>query len=528
MTNARIAIVATLLLSAIMTCILAIIVLRRRNTIGVLGTIFASVLMSVTIYSFGYAMELLNTTLPGVLFWLKVEHLGIQTLPVMWFIFALFITGYSKWLSPRRTVALFIVPVIVLIAIFTNQWHYLFYQNPQLITNGPFSTFHFVKGPIYSLNIIYINLMLLISAVLFTRMLIKSTAPFRRQAILFFISATIPWIGMALYLSGKTPFNLDFSPIFMSISVLLFTFGVLEFHVLDVIPLAHDKIFEGVSDGVLVLDLENRIIDFNPSLPLIVPEVRRTTIGLSASEVLTRYPELVDYIKANSTEAIEVQFSSAEGIFYYQSKISPVLDQQKRPVGKILTLHDFTEMKHLLQQLQNFATVDGLTGVFNRRYFTEIANREISRVERYGGDLSLIMLDLDYFKKINDTYGHAAGDAVLISIAKLCYGTIRRTDIFSRHGGEEFVTLLPETNFQAAMLLAERLRHAVELMRVKYKNLSLSTTASFGVVSVSSPVQISLDDLLLYADKSVYLAKEKGRNCVCGSLYPDISLVKER
>lgn len=527
MINARIAIVLILFFSATITFILTFVALRRRNTIGVLATIFTLVLVSVTIYSFGYAMELLNHTLEGVMLWLRVEHIGIQTLPVMWFIFALFITGNDRWLTTKRFIALFIVPTIILVAIFTNEWHHLFYQNPHLITVGVFSTFHFVKGPIYWLNIFYINLMLVISTVFFTQMLIRSTAPFRRQAILLFISATIPWIGMAWYLSGKTPYNLDFSPIFMSISALLFTLGLFEFKLLDVVPLAHDNIFKVMSDGVLVMDVGNRIVDFNPALPMIVPQVQKTIIGISALEVLKPYPELVNHIQDNSPEAIEVQFNGEKGTHYYQSKISPVLDRQKRIVGKILTLHDITEMKHLLQQLQNLATVDGLTGIYNRRYFTELANRELLRVERYGGDLSLIMLDLDHFKVVNDTHGHAAGDAVLISVAKLCYGTIRKTDIFSRHGGEEFVILLPETNFQAAMLLAERLRQAVEHISIKYKELSLSITASFGVVSINSPINISLDDLLFYADKSVYLAKEKGRNCVCGSLYPDISLVKE-
>jgi len=528
MINAKITIIAILLFSATITFTLAIVTLKRRNTIGVLATIFTLVLTSVTIYSFGYAMELLNNNLEGVLLWLRVEHIGIQTLPVMWFLFALFITGNDRWLTINKLTALFGIPIIVIISVFTNQWHHLFYQDPHLVTLGDFSTFHFTKGPIYYLNIIYINLMLLASAVLFARMLIKSSTPFRRQAILFFISAIIPWFGMALYLSGNTPYNLDFSPILLSISALLFALGILEFHVLDLIPLAHDIIFKGMSDGVLVLDLGNRIIDYNPALPLIIPEVQKTTIGISALEVLQQYPELVTLIAKNATETKELEFGDENGTCYYQAKISPVLDRQKRAVGKTLTLHDFNEMKHLLQQLQNLATVDGLTGVFNRRYFTELANRELLRVERYGGDLSLIMLDLDHFKDVNDTYGHAAGDAVLISLARLCYGTIRKTDIFSRHGGEEFVILLPETNFQAAMLLAEKLRQAIELIRIIYKELSLSITASFGVVSVTSPIKISLDDLLLYADKSVYLAKEKGRNCVCGSLYPDISLVQER
>ncbi len=527
MINARLAIVTTLLISATVTSVLAIIAFRRRKTIGILATIFGFVGISVTIYSFGYAMELLNNTLIGVMFWLRVEHIGIQTLPALWLLFALCITGNEKWLTVRRVASLFIIPVIVLTAIYTNRWHHLFYQNPHLIDIGVFSTFHFDKGPIYWLNVIYINLMLFMSTILFIRMLIRSAPSFRRQAVVFFVSAIIPWIGMGLYLSGKTPYNLDFSPITLSISVMLFTLGILEFHVLDVVPLAHDMIFKGMSDGVLVLDQSNRIVDFNPALPLIIPEVQESSIGASAQEVLDQYPEMVGYIEDNLAETLELQISCAQGLCYYESKISPVLDRQKRVIGKIVSLHDITEMKHLMQQLQDLATQDGLTGVFNRRYFSELASREISRAIRYHDSISLIMLDLDDFKKINDTYGHAAGDAVLISIAKLCYGAIRITDIFGRHGGEEFVIFLPETNFQSAMALAERIRFTIEQARIVYQDHSITISASFGVVGVDAPGKITLDDMLLYADKSVYEAKEKGRNRVCGNQYPNSTLPQE-
>jgi diguanylate cyclase (GGDEF)-like protein len=332
---------------------------------------------------------------------------------------------------------------------------------------------------------------------------------------------------MGLYTFGKTPYNLDFSPITLSFSVMLFTLGILEFHILDVVPLAHDMIFKGMSDGVLVLDQGNRIVDFNPALPLIFPEVQESSIGVSALEVLNRYPELVGYIEDNLSETLEMQIGCDEDLCYYQSRISPLLDRQKIVIGKIISLHDITEIKHLMQQLQDLATQDGLTGVFNRRYFNELTTREISRAFRYHDCISLIMLDLDHFKRINDTYGHAAGDAVLISIAKLCYGTIRVTDIFGRHGGEEFVIFLPETNFQSAMALAERLRATIEQARIVYVDNSITITASFGVVCVDSLVKVTLDDLLLYADKFVYEAKEKGRNCVCGSIYPDSTLPLE-
>lgn len=517
MLSEKLFIIAILFSSSVITFILAILIIRRRNTVGVLADYFTCVLAAVTIYSFGYAMELLNNTLPGVMFWLRVEHIGIQTISVFWLLFALCLTGKEKWITPKRILILFIMPVINYLSLLTNDWFHLFYRNPHLVTSGDFSTFHFAKGIIYWVNIIYINLLILIAAVLFLFMLIRSAPPYRNQASMFFFSSLIPWVGMGLYVFGYSPYNLDLSPIALSISSLMFAVGVLGFHVLDVVPLAHDMIFEGMSDGALVLDNKNRIVDLNSSLPLVIPEVQKSSIGSSALEILKLYPELVHNLKENSLQPTEIKINSPKGECYYESKISPVIDRQKRVAGKILSLHDVTEMKRLMQQLQDLATLDGLTGVYNRRYFNELANREILRATRYDDMLSLIMLDLDHFKNVNDRDGHAAGDAVLISVAKLCYGMIRRTDIFARYGGEEFVILLPQTNLKTAMMIAERLRKAIEEMKVRYKNQVISITASFGVISIDSKTDISLDEMLSQVDTAVYRAKGKGRNCVCGN-----------
>ncbi len=160
------------------------------------------------------------------------------------------------------------------------------------------------------------------------------------------------------------------------------------------------------------------------------------------------------------------------------------------------------------------ASTDMLTGALNRRAFMASASREFARVCRYGGHLSCIMIDLDHFKRINDTYGHAAGDLVLSSSAHHIASRLREPDMFCRYGGEEFVILLPGTDRNGGFTLAEELRTGLSGLDLKCGDARLSLTASFGVAEIHAQCT-TLDYLLSLADQALYEAKETGRDKVC-------------
>jgi diguanylate cyclase (GGDEF)-like protein len=157
---------------------------------------------------------------------------------------------------------------------------------------------------------------------------------------------------------------------------------------------------------------------------------------------------------------------------------------------------------------------DGLTRLFNRRSFDERLVYEIKRRSRYHHDLSLLMVDLDHFKSVNDTYGHKAGDLVLRKVGEILSTVFRTTDLAARYGGEEFVVLLPHTCEEAAWKLAERVRAAIEDCAFRFDGQNFSITASIGVASVEGGSLNTDDDLVLKADKALYQAKNNGRNMV--------------
>ncbi|MCP4748840.1 MAG: GGDEF domain-containing protein [Desulfobacteraceae bacterium] len=171
------------------------------------------------------------------------------------------------------------------------------------------------------------------------------------------------------------------------------------------------------------------------------------------------------------------------------------------------------KLKQAMHKVQVISTIDPLTSLFNRRYFESEATKEIARAMRYDQPLSTIMVDIDHFKRINDTYGHTCGDHVLAVVADICKKNLRTSDLHGRYGGEEFIFLLPGTTTKGAYQLAERLRCAVDNLKITRNNKTLNITASFGIYERRGD-ETELKDFFDRSDEALYTAKKTGRNRV--------------
>jgi two-component system cell cycle response regulator len=184
-----------------------------------------------------------------------------------------------------------------------------------------------------------------------------------------------------------------------------------------------------------------------------------------------------------------------------------------RCIFKFLSGNNIENAYH--EEIYRLTTIDGLTQVYNKRYFIETLEREIGRAHRYRRELSLIMFDIDHFKKINDTYGHLAGDHVLKQLASVIKARIRREDIMSRYGGEEFAIILPEIDNYNAIQFAEKIRGIVENAVFRFEDTDIPVTISIGCASMTSELQ-EPHEFVRVADGHLYNAKSQGRNRVCG------------
>ncbi len=197
----------------------------------------------------------------------------------------------------------------------------------------------------------------------------------------------------------------------------------------------------------------------------------------------------------------------------------PLHDGAKLHIGGAVVMRfafrDHLE-EHFERKLYDSAIRDGLTGAFNKRFFADRLRQEFSHASRHGRSISLVLFDLDDFKNVNDTHGHAAGDTILRRMAEAVTETLRDEETLCRYGGEEFVVLLRKSGLSEGLLMAERLRRLINTLEIDWEGTRIPISASFGVASLSAGSDKSPERLFQDADESLYRAKRSGKNRVCG------------
>lgn len=280
---------------------------------------------------------------------------------------------------------------------------------------------------------------------------------------------------------------------------------------------------EAAHDAMMIIDSDDTIIFWNKAAermfgypkseavnrqlhPLITPEedCRKAMRGMRAFAATGTGPVMNSVMEFTAIRKNGEHFPVERSVAAFQ------MAEKWYAVG---SLRDITDRKQAENQLRTLANTDGLTGVFNRRHFMQAAEYELERARRYNRPLSLLMIDADHFKHVNDTYGHSAGDAVLQFLTATASADLRKVDMIGRVGGEEFAILLPETSVESAAAAAERVRMAIEAAEVSAADAVVRFTVSIGVAGLGSGGR-TIDDLLRSADDALYAAKESGRNRV--------------
>lgn len=274
------------------------------------------------------------------------------------------------------------------------------------------------------------------------------------------------------------------------------------------------KILQQIDDAVVITDINGVITYVNPAFTKHTgyshDDVlgRTTKISKSGQHTKDFYKDIWQTILSGNTfRAIFINKKKNGDIYYENKTITPIKNDKKVVTGFVSSGKDVTKETLMNQETERIATIDKLTGIFNRHKFEELFALENERYERYSHPLSLILIDIDHFKVINDTFGHDVGDEVLIHLAKTIQENIRKIDIFARWGGEEFLILSPNSNFNNIHLLAEKLRAAIE--KTSFEKVG-HITISLGISTFIE--NDSFAELFKRADNGLYSAKENGRN----------------
>ena len=460
-------------------------------------------------YSLGYLLELMAQTPGEQMLALRVENIAI---PLVAPFFLLTTLGFFQ----ERTIRPWMMRVsvaygaVMYITIFLNDLHLLYYSSITMVHNGLFYVLKLGKGPLYFVQQgVSLSCMLVAYAILAIRFL-HGSQKLRSQMGLYIIGSLFGFVANFANLTGIVPLGIDPTPLALTLGLIFFAIDLQQHKLLDIVPAAFNMAIEYMDDAVVVLDSEWGFIYCNQKAKRLIPALRK----FSGTEEIIRaqgWPEAV-IPQADS----EVTFAMADvetgKETLQRANVNAIHNAYGKTIGVSVIIRDVTKITAMLNRLEEMATTDPLTGVYNRRHFMTLIEQQMAMAKRYGLHTGILLMDIDHFKKVNDEYGHLAGDHVLCEIVNMIVRQLRKNDVIARYGGEEFVIFSVEKDVTGLLSFAERLRKTIENTPIMFENEKIAVTASFGA-TLAAPGH-SYDAAMAVVDKALYEAKNHGRNRV--------------
>jgi diguanylate cyclase (GGDEF)-like protein len=273
----------------------------------------------------------------------------------------------------------------------------------------------------------------------------------------------------------------------------------------EIISIATVTAMKRIREGFVLADIDNNYLSSNPAMEKIISGAAK----LAKGEPLFSAQGWPEELKNN--EHTSVEFSLADGR-YFRASTSPVFVEDNVLAARIILFTDITGHVNFLRGLENTASIDSLTGLYNRKHFIELAEADIQKAVKAQQLIYTAMLDIDFFKNVNDTYGHTAGDMTLRAVAQIIRQTVRSGDLVGRYGGEEFVFLFAAADEAEVFQLVEKIRKNTESGVTNYEGEEISVTCSMGAAKLLETD--TLKTAIQKADEALYAAKNAGRNRV--------------
>ncbi|MEK4345241.1 histidine kinase N-terminal 7TM domain-containing diguanylate cyclase [Paenibacillus sp. FSL P4-0184] len=486
------------------------------------------------------------------LFYVKLAFIDSILLTIGWLLFTIFLTGKSYLLRKKKTLILYIVAALILIGVIVNPK-----QSFVLPMHGGYVERSY--GPLFWLFILFLICTIIISLyIIYSALISNATQRIKKQVthvlkgVLVLTVFVLLDVFLNVVLFKSQPVIPGMTSLGILISAIFFVIAIHRDKIFDLVTIAHQDIIDTLTLGILVLDDNETVVEINRSL---LPKINLQIGDRFDLSALTPLEQTASafrlfqhtYLKQPMERSeVEVFYTSLQA--YINITAEPIVVGEIM-VGRILTFQDRSELHRLIaetnqqneilqernlalieiqnelsqtnQKLKQMAITDSLTGCYNRHYLTQYLEQEIIENMILKQPFAIILLDIDFFKTVNDNYGHLVGDVVICSTVEVIKQSLRETDILARYGGEEFIVYLPNTNHTQANLWAEHIKFMIEANKVHVDEVahSVSITVSMGLLSINnfaeqfaeSPTN-QLNDLFESVDKALYQAKNAGRN----------------
>ena len=500
----------------------------RRRQASEAALPLAALLAGLALWSGAYAVSWSVTARGAELAFLDATYVGVGIVPAAFLIFCLRLRGSTWPARPARLGWLAVGPVLGLLAAAINPAH-LFYPHVGAVTIAGRAVLAWTRGPLFWVNAAYAYLLLAVSYWALARGISSREAVRRRQRTSALAAATIPLLANVATETGLVRISsLDVTPVAFTATAAIFAWSIFHQRLLDVVPVARHILVETMADGVVVIDHRGRIADLNPAAARLVrtiwPEAGSDLLGFRAVELWSEWPAIAESVDGLVTRHV----GPAVGGKDLEIQVTHLAVPDQVHDGALLVIRDVTERNSVQRQLVAANTAlrikvdeieqlrirlaeeairDPLTGLHNRRHFDEVLGAILARAERDGSLVSLVLLDVDHFKDLNDRWGHAAGDRVLQHAGAVLRRSTRAGDVACRWGGEEFVLILPGATTAQAM---ERAAEWIGVSTAPSDGDPIAYTLSAGVSTFPAD-GTTADALFGNADRALYAAKRSGR-----------------
>ena len=644
---------------------------------------FAFLLLSISAFSLASIFEAGATDAAGKLFWSKFQFIGIVSISPLWLYFTADFGSHSKFQENRYRHLVWIVPIITLVLAFTNEYHGLIWEQIRIPADSANHVAIYDHGFWFYVHTLYSYCILLLGTIWLVKWMLRF--PKRRpiQAIIVLAVLAVGWISNITYILGLSPVpGLDITPLSFTFIALVLTWFIFNKQLFNLVPIARNILVDHLTDGVIVIDPDDHVIDYNPEALRITNYDGPSPLGMSIWDMYEPYLNLIELFRNQSNMQTELEIPG-DPPRHLDVKINAISEQDGMQNGQIIIIRDVTDRKRIklieeeqrrlaealadtaaavnstldleevldrvlenvgkvmphdaadialvdeqgnmrfvkaigyqkfgahekllsieanvkdipnmrrmaetgepaidpdihadpewvkipgsewirsyigapilnkgkllgfinlnaevpnffkeeqlsqlraftdqaavairnaqmFEEMEHLAITDSLTGLYNRRYFFEFTENEIERSKRYKKDLSMIMMDIDHFKRVNDQFGHPIGDRALKMVSDISLRSLRKVDVMCRFGGEEFAILLPETPKDEALIAAERICREIGNACLATERGDVSVTVSIGVAGLDEEIN-AMNRLISAVDEALYNAKNAGRNRV--------------